>query len=75
MVLHTSLPESLAGISAGHGELQGVLAQHLYKPISVKQTSFKNIKELQIPMPSKLLVQVPMQLLVFHLALYRFHTY
>jgi hypothetical protein len=37
MVLHTSLPESLAGISAGHGELQSILAQHLYKPISIKQ--------------------------------------
>ncbi|XP_062959326.1 FERM domain-containing protein 7-like [Cynocephalus volans] len=28
MVFYTSLPESLAGISAGHGELQGVFAQH-----------------------------------------------
>lgn len=75
MVLHTSLPESLAGISAGHGELQRVLAEHLYKPMSINKTSFKNIKDFQILKPIKLLVRVTMQHLILHLVPYRLHTY
>lgn len=49
MVLHTGLPESLTGISTGHGELQGVLAQHLYKPISIKPNILQDYHRTSIP--------------------------